>query len=87
MQCDAVCRIPSYDLVNKMFEHRQLMRANGYGKRGAGLAGKEKMPWFTNVDDLMKALNSKYEPVMHIVEGENSVRIRKERLLPPFIRR
>lgn len=29
------------------------------------------MPWFTNVDDLMKALNSKYEPVMHIVEGEN----------------
>lgn len=47
------------------------MQANGYGKRGAGIAGKEKMPWFTNVDDLMKALNSKYEPVMHIVEGEN----------------
>lgn len=47
------------------------MRANGYEKRGAGIAGKEKMPWFSNVDDLMKALNSKYEPVMHIVEGEN----------------
>ena len=47
------------------------MHANGYGKRGAGLAGKKKMPWFTNVDDLMKALNTKYEPVMHIVEGEN----------------
>lgn len=42
LQCDAVCRIPSYDLVNKMFEHRQLMQANGYEKRGAGLAGKDK---------------------------------------------
>lgn len=28
--------------VNEMFEHRQLMQANGYEKRGAGLAGKDK---------------------------------------------